>query len=101
MFTSLTAPEARMYPAQTTAAPLPQNPNIFAGTPAENDSYALRGVALTRDAASLVIAALREQAWHQRDRAQRSRSDASVVKCLNDAADTNDALAKAIGEALR
>jgi hypothetical protein len=58
---------------------------------AELDGYAQRGVALSRDAASVVAAALRRDAYDLRTR---------PCEANNAAADVQDALASAIVQAL-
>lgn len=69
-----------MYDAQTHAEAVTLTDTTI-------DRYAQRGVAITRDAASVVMAALRRDSYEMRARGGSAN---------NDAADTADALAMAI-----
>lgn len=76
-----------MYHAQSYA-----EPTVITTEDVALDGYARRGVALTRDAASVVIAALKRDAYEMRERGGRPNLDAAA---------TNDALADAIVKAVR
>lgn len=74
-----------MYRAQTIALPVRQEGEGI-------DNYSAKGVWLSRDAASVVMAALHRDAYEMRQRGGSANLDGAM---------TNDGLADAILEALR